>query len=97
MLKLKIENTHIDSRGGVSMKSGTAKEWSRNEQEGLLFLPNGEVRRVVLEVEAGKPLAVGDYVPADSAWYLDKFNEPKVSMRGRNWQPAKPVAVSKTA
>jgi len=83
MLKLKIESTHIDSRGGN--KNG--REWSRHGQQGMLSLPSGEVRRVEIEVTPGQPLAVGEYQPKDSALYLDKFNEPKFSLRARHWEP----------
>ena len=82
MLKLKIENTHIDSRGGV--KDG--REWARHEQHGMLSLPSGEVRSVRIEVQPGQPLPVGEYTPGAGAYFMDKYNEPKISMRARNWE-----------
>lgn len=93
MLKLTIQNTHIESRGGV--KDG--REWSRHSQEGMLHLPSGEVRRVEMDVQPGEPMAAGDYQPKDSAIFMDKWNEPKFSLRARNWQLVKAAAAVKAA
>lgn len=88
-IRLVIDNTFIDSRGGV--KDG--REWSRHEQPAMLHLPNGEIRSVRVQVLPGQPMPVGEYVPGPLAWFLDKYNEPKISLRGTYWMDAKRPAV----
>ena len=94
-IKLHIENTHIDTRSGVSPR--THNPYSISEQAGRLTLPNGEVRNVQVGVEPGQPLAVGEYVPKSTAWFMDKFNEPKLSLRGKHWEAAQAARVAKAA
>ena len=95
MIRLTVSNTHIDTREGVSQRTGN--DYSISEQDAQLALPNGEIRNVKIGVDKGKPLAVGEYVPDGSAWFMDKFNEPKVSLRGKHWVLAKPVAAKAVA
>ena len=77
-MKLVVESTHIDVRSGVSTRTG--QPYSMPEQSARLYMPNGEVRVVMVGVEPDQPLAVGEYAPKDSAWFLDKYNEPKCSL-----------------
>lgn len=77
----------------VKVKAGTSKKgraYSFREQEALVALPSGEVRKVKFTLDdEQEPLAPGNYQPTAGAYYVDGFDGLALSMRARNWQAAK--------
>lgn len=60
MFKIKVADTFIDNKSGVSKKSG--KPYSFNEQPNIYIEINGEVRRFPQVIEQGKqPYPAGTY------------------------------------
>ena len=84
-LKLTINSQEVVTKSGTAKATG--KPYSMREQHGLCALPNGEVRRVPLLLEADEnPLVSGDYETKPEAFGFNKFGEPVISMRARHWR-----------
>lgn len=94
MFKLTIEKEQIETKSGVSRRTG--REYSIPEQEAFVEMPNGERRRITIQHELGdQPLKAGQYEPKESAGYVGRFGSLEVSTRARHWQPV--IAAAKKA
>lgn len=94
MFKLTIEKEQIETKSGVSRRTG--REYSIPEQEAFVEMPNGERRVIAIQHELGdQPLKAGQYEPKESAAYVGRFGTLEVSTRARHWQPT--VAAAKRA
>jgi hypothetical protein len=92
-LKANVNTQEVTEKRGN--KNG--KEWCIREQPVLVTLPNGEVRRLALSLEPNDaPLALGEYVPKDSAIYAARFGL-EVSMRARHWQRVEAAKLAKVS
>ena len=90
-LKALVNSQEIKTKSGV--KNG--REWTMREQAAFVTLPNGEVRLYGLLLERDEsPLPSGEYVLSDNGLEAGAYGIA-VSMRARDWRPAKPAAVSK--
>lgn len=86
-LTITISEAKIDTKHGTSRKTG--KPYSISEQAGMVSLPSGEVRRVVLQHEEGDaPLQPGSYQPKQSAYWVGDFGALSISTRAKHWEPA---------
>lgn len=84
-----VREAKIDTKQGVSRKTG--RPYSINEQSAFVTLPNGETRRITLQHEDGDaPLAAGDYIPKDSAYWVGDFGALSISTRAKHWQALPP-------
>lgn len=87
MIRITVKEAKIETKTGVSRKTG--KEYRIDEQPAFVTLPNGETRRVTLSHEDGdKPLPVGEYEPAPSAFWVGDFGALSISTRAKHWQAA---------
>lgn len=94
MFKLTIEKEQIETKSGVSRRTG--REYSIREQQAFVELPNGERRAITVQHEDGdQPLKAGQYEPKESAGYVGRFGTLEVSTRARHWQPV--IAAAKRA
>lgn len=92
-LTIEIRKAENSTKSGISRKSG--KPYTIIEQEGYVTLPNGEVRRVVLQHEEGDAaLPVGLYTPKPSAYWVGDFGALSISTRAKHWEV---VPTAKTA
>lgn len=86
MFKVTIENERIETKSGVSRRTG--RDYSIAEQPAFVEMPNGERHLITIQHEAGdQPLKAGQYQPKDSAGYVGRFGSLEVSTRARHWQP----------
>lgn len=84
-LTIEIRDAKIDTKSGVSRKTG--KPYSIAEQQGYVTLPNGEIRRVVLQHDDGDAaLPVGRYSPKPSAYWVGDFGALSISTRAKHWE-----------
>lgn len=84
-LTIEIRDAKINVKNGTSRKTG--RPYSISEQEGYVTLPNGEVRRVVLQHEDGDAaLPVGRYSPRPSAYWVGDFGALSISTRAKHWE-----------
>lgn len=97
MIRITISNTEFETKSGIS-RGG--RPYMIHEQVGIVDLPNGERRRikVQLDEEDGKaqPLVPGSYAPKPSAFYVGQFDALAISTRSRHWQ-AEAAAARKAA
>jgi hypothetical protein len=81
-LEIEVRTTDVQDKKGISKKGAP---YHIREQFGLVALPSGETRRVVISLEADdEPLAPGVYVPGPNAYYVDRFDSLAVSSRRRH-------------
>jgi hypothetical protein len=91
-LKGKIEASDVNVKSGTSR---AGKAYSIREQSMLVQLPNGEARRMSINLEDNEaPLPAGEYEAKDSAFYFAKYGV-EVSFRSRHWQRVEAPAVRK--
>lgn len=88
MLKVTVKDSNIEVKRGTSRKTG--REYAIHEQAAFVTLPNGETRRITLSHEEGdKPLPVGVYEPAASAFWVGDFGALSISTRAKHWHAVK--------
>lgn len=94
-LQIEIRDPKIDTKNGVSRKTG--KPYSIHEQPAYVKLPNGETRRITIQHEDGDPpLLAGEYQPKPSAYWVGDFGALSISTRAKHWE-AVPAASKKAA
>lgn len=94
-LQVEVRDANINVKNGVSRKTGNP--YSIHEQPAYVKLPNGETRRITLQHEEGDaPLAVGDYQPKPSAYWVGDFGALSISNRAKHWEPV-PAQTKKLA
>lgn len=96
MLRVEIRSTETITKSGTAKASG--RPYTIIEQHGLVSLPDGQTRRVVLSLEANEaPLQPGVYEPKAAAFYVGRFDDLAISMRAKHWQPAQAAVRSVAA
>lgn len=91
ILKVEVRDSKIDTKNGVSRKTG--KPYSIHEQPAYVTLPNGETRRITLQHEDGDPpLLSGEYQPKPSAYWVGDFGALSISTRAKHWEPVQASA-----
>jgi hypothetical protein len=84
----------FDTKSGIS-KAG--RPYTIHEQVGIADLPNGERRKVKLQLNEDKDgnvefLRPGQYEPKPSAVYVGQFDALAISTRAHHWQAVKAAA-----
>lgn len=93
-LLIEIRETKIDTKSGVSRKTG--RPYAIHEQSAFVSLPTGETRRVTLQHEEGdQPLQVGKYEPKPSAYWVGDFGALSISTRAKHWEAVKAAPVAR--
>lgn len=92
MFRINVTSTEVDTKSGIAKRTGNP--YSIREQVAIVDLPNGERRRVRMGLENDEPpMAVGQYEPKPSAFYIGDFDSLAVSTKAKHWQLAsKPTA-----
>lgn len=68
--RIEVKSTALQNISGVSSRTG--KAYSMNKQNAWVHLGEDFPEKIELNVEEGKPYAVGMYTLADSSFFVDK-------------------------